>query len=127
MKKGMVYVEAIVSTVVVIILIASISKIIVESHKNLNSIKLNSLAFDIAKNVGEIYKRGNLELDIKEGIELDSFLDFENYIKNKVAPYVEGKFTLYTEIIYIDSIEAIKIKVKSNERVFNDINLVVAK
>ena len=127
MKKGMVYVEAIVSIVVVIILIASISKIIVESHKNLNSIKLNSLAFDIAKNVGEVYKSGNLELDIKEGIELDSFLDFENYIKNKVAPYTEGKFTLYTEIIYIDSIEAIKIKVKSKEKAFNDINLVVAK
>ncbi len=127
MKKGMVYVESIVSSVVVIILTASITKIIVDSNRNLNSVKLNSLAFDIVKNVGEIYKKEDLNLDIKEGIELDSFLDFENYIKNNVPSYTSGRFTLYTEIIFIDNIEAIKIKIKSNERSFNDINLVVAK
>ena len=127
MKKGMVYVESIVSSVVVIILTASITKIIVDSNRNLNSVKLNSLAFDIVKNVGEIYKKEDLNLDIKEGIELDSFLDFENYLKNNVPSYTSGRFTLYTEIIFIDNIEAIKIKIKSNERSFNDINLVVAK
>lgn len=127
MKKGMVYVESIVSSVVVIILTASITKIIVDSNRNLNAVKLNSLAFDIVKNVGEIYKKEDLNLDIKEGIELDSFLDFENYIKNNVPSYTSGRFTLYTEIIFIDNIEAIKIKIKSNERSFNDINLVVAK
>lgn len=127
MKKGMVYVEAIVSSLIAVILIVSVSKLIFTSSKILKDTREKGRAIDIIRGVGSLYKANKTVIINEEGIIINSVSDIYAYVENGIRPSGEGDFTLYTENSFEEGIEIIKIKLLSNENRFKDIFMVVAK
>lgn len=127
MKKGMVYVEAIISSLIAMILIVSISKLIFTASKILKDTREKGRAIDIVRGVGSLYKANKTIILEDEGIVVNDVSDIYAYIDKGVRPSIYGDFTLYAKNSFEEGIEIIKIKIISNESRFKDISVVVTK
>lgn len=127
MKKGMVYIEAIVASLIAVILIVAVSKLIFTASKILKDTRDKGKALDIVRGVGSLYKANKMIAIDNKGMEINDVSDIYAYVENGIKPMEEGRFILYTENSFEEGLELIKIKISSNENRFNDIFMVVAK
>lgn len=121
MRKGIVYIEALMASIISIILIFSVSRLIFVSSEILKSNREKGRALDIVRGVGELYKGNKF---IPNGIKKITLNNIDELFLNTK----ENKdFTLYVENSYEENLDIIKIKIISNGKRFEDVNLVVAK
>ncbi|KMT21331.1 hypothetical protein [Clostridium cylindrosporum] len=126
MKKGMVYIEALVSSVITIVLIVSVSKLSLTGVKILENTREKGKALDIVRGVSSLYRADKL-IALDSGINIGKISDLYCFIENGERTKGEKDFILYTENVYKEGIQMIKIKIVSSENKFKDISMVVAK
>lgn len=127
MKKGFVYIEAIVASLITIILIFSISRLTFQSTKIVQSGKEKGVALDIVRSATSLYKIDKLNVMNYEEINLSSTSDIYTYVENGERKGEGEDFTLLLESVVEEGIPIMKIKVVSNNERFNDLYMVVTK
>lgn len=127
MKKGFVYVEALVASLITVILIFSISRLTFQSTKIVQSGKEKGIALDIVRSTASLYKINKLEEINSEQINLSSTSDIYNYIENRERKGEGEVFTMHLESAIEEGIPIMKIKVVSNNKMFDDLYMVVTK
>lgn len=120
-KQGIVYIEALIASVIAIVLIVSVSKLIFVSSEILKSNREKGYALDIIRGVGELYKSDKLHLNGAQSINLNNIDDIYN------SSNEEKDFTLHIESTIEEELELLKMKLASNNKRFEEISMVVAK
>lgn len=121
MKKGIVYIEALMASIISLILIFSVSRLIFVSSEILKSNREKGRALDILRGVGELYKGDRFVPNGLEKINLDNLEELFSY------PNENKAFTLYVESLHEEKLDIIKMRLISNEKRFEDVHMVVAK
>ncbi|MEF9933802.1 MAG: hypothetical protein RSA01_11040 [Clostridium sp.] len=126
MKKGYVYIEALVACIITAIMVVSVSKIIGDAKENINYSNEYIRGSSIVKSLGSIYRDGHDVLIDGNGIIVSSPDDVYNFVVNGVKKQ-EGEYILYCRNGFEEGIKHIKISLVFKGNKYEKINEVVAR
>lgn len=126
MKKGFIYVEALVASIITIIMIVSISKLVMSSKSNIEYSSEYTKGSNIVRSVSSIYRDGYDILMDNNGIYVNVPDDVYNYVLKGIK-LTEGNYKIYCNNGFEEGIKHLKISLSFVESDIDTINEVVAK